>query len=154
MRSVLCVAAAAALVLSAPAAQAASLPKMFSSAWAKVTSKFKGDGEEKKAEAKAKLTETAAAAAPADALVLFSEVGLNGKHVAVTADTPNLRKLDFSNRARSLRIPAGESWELCSAPKYAGRCQVFTGEVVDLKAAKMDGAVSSVRKLAKAAPAA
>ena len=142
MRSVLCVAAVAALALSAPAAQAASFPKMMSKAWAKVTSPFKGDG---KAEpAKAATPDAAVAPEGAPTLILYSDAGLQGRELRLAVDTPNLKKLSFNNLARSARIPDGETWELCNRKMYRGRCKTFTGEVRDLTA--MAG-VSSARKL-------
>lgn len=136
MRGVLCFAVAAALGLSAPAAQAASLPKMMSSAWAKLAARFKGADQ----------APTPVAPAPADAtLVLYSDAGLRGRQVRLAADTPNLRALSFNNLARSARIPEGEAWELCSRKMYRGRCRTFTGEVRDLSA--MAEQVSSARKV-------
>lgn len=138
MRGVLCFAAAAALGLSAPAAQAASLPKMMSSAWAKLAARFKGADQ-------APTPTPAAPASAAATLVLYSDAGLRGRQVRLAADTPNLRALSFNNLARSARIPEGEAWELCSRKMYRGRCRTFTGEVRDLSA--MAEQVSSARKV-------
>lgn len=150
MRSVLCFVGVAVLALSAPAAQAASMPnvpKMISNAWAKVSSTVKGS-KDAKAETPAPVRAEEAARAT-DALVLFSGADWSGRQVTLTGDTPNLGALNFNNRTRSARIPAGETWELCSDRAYRGHCIVFTGEVRDLKAYQMIERITSARKLPK-----
>ncbi|NEX92390.1 beta/gamma crystallin-related protein [Caulobacter sp. 17J65-9] len=187
MRSVLCFVAAAALGLSAPAAQAASfpnVPKMVSSAWTKVSTTVKRPFVKKNTAplptstpATDPATETptppAAAAtigattgtttdattttpmvAPAPnaatALIIYSGKEWSGRQLKLTGDTPNLGAMEFNNRTRSVRVPAGETWEFCSDRAYRGHCLALTGEVADIKVYQMLERITSVRKLPKA----
>ncbi|MBC6982618.1 beta/gamma crystallin-related protein [Caulobacter sp. 17J80-11] len=179
MRSVLCFVAAAALGLSAPAAQAASfpnVPKMVSGAWTKVATTVKRPFVKKNttpvatstpATDPATETTTPPAAAPteattstpsatpapsaaATALIIYSGKEWSGRQLKLTADTPNLGALEFNNRTRSVRVPAGETWEFCSDRAYRGHCLALSGEVADIKVYQMVERITSVRKLPKA----
>lgn len=75
-------------------------------------------------------------------LELYAGQRFSGQRLIVTEDVSNLRRLNFNDRAASLRVPRGESWEICVNADYDD-CRVVTGDVADL--GPLSREISSVR---------
>jgi len=58
------------------------------------------------------------------AIELFSEPGFGGERVRLDRNVGNLERVDFNDRAASLRIFSGV-WELCTEARFAGSCAVY-----------------------------
>ena len=84
-------------------------------------------------------------APPVARLMLFPTTGLAGPPLELTSETPDLRALGFNDAARSLRTR--EPWEVCADAGFGGRCRTVQGEVTDLRAIGLAGAISSARPL-------
>jgi uncharacterized protein YcfJ len=85
-------------------------------------------------------------ASQAMASITFYE-GENFRGRAVTADgaVPNLRRLDFNNRAGSVVVDRGR-WEVCERPRFEGRCALLRrGNYDSLRATGLEWDISSVR---------
>src|SRR5215472_11117731 len=61
-------------------------------------------------------------------ITVFADRNFRGTARTFHNDVPNLRSFGLDNRIRSLRIGAGEKWEVCAAPNYSGGCVVVSGE--------------------------
>ncbi|MBI1186978.1 MAG: hypothetical protein GC206_06535 [Alphaproteobacteria bacterium] len=85
-------------------------------------------------------------APPAPRLALYPTTGMAGPPLELTSETPDLRPLGFNDMARSLRTD--EPWEVCANAGFGGRCRTVQGEVSDLRAIGLAGAISSARPLA------
>lgn len=76
-------------------------------------------------------------------ITLFYGPDFRGPSFSTAREFSNLPRQD-NDRALSLRIERG-AWEVCSNADFGGRCQVFTGDVPDLRAYGLGEAISSVR---------
>lgn len=74
-------------------------------------------------------------------LVLFAGKDFRGESVIINRDNPNLRTINFDEKAWSL-VATGK-WEICLDPNYGVRCRTYEGRVDHLESFK--GRVSSVR---------
>ena len=98
-----------------------------------------------------------AAAAPAHAqrdremggigLTVWVDANYRGSNHTFRDDNPDLRSTGMANRISSLRTARGEVWEVCSEPRYAGRCQVFSGDESDLQRRGWNDTIASVRRV-------
>ncbi len=60
----------------------------------------------------------------AASIELFSEPGFGGERVRLDRNVGNLERVDFNDRAASVRIFSGV-WELCTEARFAGNCAVY-----------------------------
>ncbi len=78
-------------------------------------------------------------------LTLYDDRGFRGRSYRVDRDAAVL--FGFINRAESVRVSGGESWELCDGWGYGGRCAVVTRDLADLSSLGLRNRVQSVRLL-------
>lgn len=77
-------------------------------------------------------------------LELYAGTNYSGQRLMLTADTPSFRRHNFNDRAMSLRVPAGEAWEICINDNY-DECKVVDRDVPDLAALGITRMISSAR---------
>lgn len=77
-------------------------------------------------------------------LELFAGTNYSGQRLELTTDTPSLRRRNFNDRAMSLRVPRGESWEICINDNY-DECKVVDGDIPDLASIGITRMISSAR---------
>lgn len=77
-------------------------------------------------------------------LELFSNTRFQGERRMVTSEVPDLRRIDFNDRASSLRLGQSEPWEVCVEANYRG-CRVVNTDWPDLSGLAMNERISSVR---------
>lgn len=77
-------------------------------------------------------------------LVLYTGVNYSGAQQVFTAAVPDLRRMNFDNRAASLRLPPGEVWEVCRDRNFRNCLQVNT-DWPSLNNLSMVGQISSLR---------
>ena len=77
-------------------------------------------------------------------LVLFARPGFTGERRRVLRAIPDLSELGFDDRAISLRVGRGESWDVCTETRYRD-CQRVDEDVRDLREIDLRGRISSVR---------
>jgi hypothetical protein len=80
-----------------------------------------------------------------EGLVLFARPGFAGDRRRVERAIADLSELEFDDRAMSLRVGRGESWEVCAETRYRG-CHTVDDDVRDLRSLELPGRVSSVRR--------
>jgi hypothetical protein len=77
-------------------------------------------------------------------LELFTNTNFSGtRRVFMTAE-PDLRRVNFNRSARSLRIPRGEVWQVCSDTNYRN-CVAVNTDWRDLAGLNMSRRISSIR---------
>lgn len=86
-------------------------------------------------------------AAQSGTIGLHCTKGGLGRTVILRADMPDLTPLGFYQTARSITLPPGDAWEICTRPNYGGRCVTIDNDVPSLKTIGMEFAVASVRKV-------
>ena len=79
-------------------------------------------------------------------LELFAGKDFSGQRVVLTGPAPDFtnRNVRFNDRAMSIRMPAGQSWEICVNINYDD-CRVVTESMPDLGVIGFNRVVSSAR---------
>jgi hypothetical protein len=77
-------------------------------------------------------------------LELFERTGFGGPRREFTAGEANLRRVGFDNVAQSLRIGAGETWEVCADSNFRN-CRMVNSDWNDLRGLGMSRRITSVR---------
>lgn len=77
-------------------------------------------------------------------LELYAGTQYSGQRVMLEQATPDLRRLNFSDRAMSVRVPRGEVWELCVNLNYDD-CRVIDSDVPNLDEIQLSRLITSAR---------
>jgi Beta/Gamma crystallin len=77
-------------------------------------------------------------------LELYAGLQYSGQRLVVREATPDLKRVNFNDRAMSVRVPDGESWEICVNAKYDD-CRVIDHDMPDLGPIGLSRLVSSAR---------
>ncbi len=77
-------------------------------------------------------------------LELFAGTRFSGQRYVINGPTPDFSKTGFNDRAISLRVPAGQSWEVCVNANY-DQCSVVDHDVPDLGQIGLTRLISSAR---------
>lgn len=77
---------------------------------------------------------------------LFAGTRFSGQRLILNGPTPDFSKNDvkFNDRAMSVRVPAGQAWEICVGANYDD-CRVVDHDVPDLSTLGISRVVSSAR---------
>ena len=79
------------------------------------------------------------------AVELYGQPAFRGRSVQLEGDSADLSEHRFDGRASSM-IVFGGTWQVCSQPRYEGRCSVYgPGRYPEL--ASLDDRISSVRQV-------
>jgi hypothetical protein len=78
-------------------------------------------------------------------LTIFEDDNYGGRTATLRSATPDLRSTGLDGKTSSLRIAAGEMWEVCSGRNYSGRCVVFSGFEASLRSSGWNDTISSAR---------
>ena len=79
------------------------------------------------------------------AVELYDRPNFRGRQLVVDENVRNLRRQDFDDRASSMIVHSG-TWQVCSEPRFEGRCQVVRpGQYPRLAA--LDDSIGSLRQL-------
>jgi len=79
-------------------------------------------------------------------LTLFSGPDYQGQPFATGSEITNLPR-QYNDRALSLRIRGRGAWQVCADSNFRGRCQIFDGDVPDLRRYGLGEAISSMRPM-------
>jgi len=80
-------------------------------------------------------------------LTLYAEPDFKGANSNFRRNVNDLRQNKFNDKARSLQVGKGETWEVCEDAGYKGRCQVFSANESDLGRIQWSGIISSARRV-------
>jgi len=86
-------------------------------------------------------------------ITLFDKTDFRGKAVTFREEVPDLARRGFNDKATSIRVGAGEQWEVCEDADFRGQCIVVSGEERDLGVNAWDNKISSVRRVNHGVPA-
>jgi hypothetical protein len=75
---------------------------------------------------------------------LYAGTQYSGQREIVEQAEPNLRRFDFNDRASSLRVAAGEAWEVCVNQNYDD-CRLVDEDMPTLNQLGLNREISSVR---------
>jgi hypothetical protein len=77
-------------------------------------------------------------------LELFAGTRYSGQRFVIDGPTADFSKTGFNDRAMSVRVPAGQSWEVCINANY-DQCSVIDHDVPDLALIGLTRLISSAR---------
>jgi hypothetical protein len=75
---------------------------------------------------------------------LFAGTRYSGQRALVDRAESNLRRVNFNDRASSLRVPRGEVWEVCVNADFDD-CRVVDSDIPDLSVIGLNREISSAR---------
>lgn len=78
-------------------------------------------------------------------ITVFFEPEFRGNAATFRQDMADLPGLN--DRIASLKVPAGQKWEVCEHRYYKGRCEVVSGEDSDLSKTAWNKVISSLRRV-------
>lgn len=81
---------------------------------------------------------------PSNTLEMYAGTDFSGERLVVNGAQPNLGKSNFNDRAMSLRVPRGQSWEICNNADFDD-CRVVDRDVANLNELGLLRRISSVR---------
>jgi len=80
-------------------------------------------------------------------MTVYADVNFGGQSVTFNNDMPNLVAAGWNDNISSLRIPNGETWEICQDVDYGNECQSVSGSVSDLRTIGWNDRISSMRRI-------
>jgi len=83
-------------------------------------------------------------------ITVYTDVEFNGSSQTFSQAMPDLRSVGLNDTISSIRIPTGETWEICEDINYGGRCREVTGRVGDLRDMALNDQISSMRRVSGA----
>jgi hypothetical protein len=81
---------------------------------------------------------------PARGLELYAGTNFSGRMQVFREAAANLRAMDFNDRAMSLRVPRGETWEICNNTDFDD-CRLVSEDIPDLAGMGFTRLISSAR---------
>src|SRR6187402_2324626 len=81
----------------------------------------------------------------ATTITFYEQDGYGGRWFSTDREIRNFRRFGFNDVANSVKVRGGR-WEVCTAPRFEGRCVVLRrGDYPSLRDAGLDDRISSVR---------
>jgi hypothetical protein len=77
---------------------------------------------------------------------VYVNPNFSGESASFRSDTPNLVPSGLNDQVSSIRIPNGETWEMCQDVDYGNQCQSLSSSVSDLRSIGWDNRISSLRR--------
>lgn len=84
-------------------------------------------------------------------ITVFTGRDFRGSAQTFQRDVPVLRVHNLNDRINSVRIGAGEQWEVCEHDNFRGRCIVISGSESNLARNNWGNRISSMRRVRSAA---
>jgi hypothetical protein len=79
-------------------------------------------------------------------ITVFADADFRGTTQTFQNDVSDLRSSGLDNRISSVRVGAGEQWEVCENRNYGGRCIVVSGQESNLRDNGWGDRISSMRR--------
>ena len=82
-------------------------------------------------------------------ITFYQQDGFGGRWFSTDREIRNFRRFGFNDVANSVKVRGGR-WEVCTAPRFEGRCVVLRrGDYPSLREAGLEDRISSARPLAR-----
>ena len=80
-------------------------------------------------------------------ITFYERDGFRGRWFSTDKRINNFRRFGFNDRANSVKVRGGR-WEVCTAPRFEGRCVVLRrGDYPSLREAGLEDRISSAQPL-------
>ena len=80
-------------------------------------------------------------------MTVYANTNYRGQSATFHNDTPNLVSFNLNDKVSSIRIPNGETWEVCQDINYESQCEVLSASVTDLGRNGWGDRISSLRRV-------
>jgi hypothetical protein len=80
-------------------------------------------------------------------ITVYADINFAGQSASFDGDTPNLTAAGWNDNISSIRVPNGETWEICVDENFGNQCQAVTGSVADLRSTGWNDRISSIRRV-------
>ena len=80
-------------------------------------------------------------------ITVYADINFAGQSASFDGDTPNMVSAGWNDNISSIRVPNGETWEICIDANYGNQCQAVTGDVADLRSMGWNDRISSLRRI-------
>jgi len=80
-------------------------------------------------------------------LRVFGDINYKGRSATLGENTPNVSDRGMGATISSIRVPAGETWQVCTGQNFTGRCQNVTSDQSDLRKGDWNDVIASVRRI-------
>ena len=85
----------------------------------------------------------------ATTITFYQNDGYGGRWFSTDREIRNFRRFGFNDVANSVKVRGGR-WEVCTAPRFEGRCVVLRrGDYPSLREAGLEDRISSARPLSQ-----
>jgi hypothetical protein len=85
----------------------------------------------------------------ASTITFYENEGYSGRWFSTDRQIRNFRRFGFNDAADSVKVRGGR-WEVCTGPRFEGRCVVLRrGDYPSLRQAGLEDRISSARPLAR-----
>ena len=78
---------------------------------------------------------------------VFTDRDFRGESSSFREEASDLVAFGLNDKISSIRIPQGESWEVCQDINFGNRCQIITRSISDLRSIGWDDRISSLRRV-------
>lgn len=85
--------------------------------------------------------------APRTGIRLYDGANYSGQRFDAATDETDLSRNGFNDRASSLVMARGESWEVCMDARFRSQCRTFSDAVANLADYGFDDRISSLRRV-------
>ena len=79
-------------------------------------------------------------------VIVYVDADFHGANQTLRGDVADLRPSGLNDKISSIRIPAGQTWEVCQDINY-GICETLSGSVADLRTIGWNDRISSLRRV-------
>ena len=80
-------------------------------------------------------------------LQVYADINYKGRSATLDTNTPDVAARGMGRLISSIRVPAGETWQVCTETNFSGRCQNLSGDASDLRRGDWNDAIASVRRI-------
>ena len=80
-------------------------------------------------------------------ITVYADINFSGQSATFDSDTPNMGSAGWNDTISSIRVPGGETWEICVDANYGNQCQAVTGDIADLRSMGWNDRISSMRRV-------
>ena len=80
-------------------------------------------------------------------LQVYADINYKGRSATLDSNTPDVAARGMGHLISSLRVPPGETWQVCTETNFRGRCQNLSGDASDLRRGDWNDLIASVRRI-------
>jgi hypothetical protein len=80
-------------------------------------------------------------------LQVYADIKHKGRSATLDPNTPDVAARGMGALISSIRVPPGETWQVCTETNFRGRCQNLSNDAPDLRRGDWNDVIASVRRI-------